>query len=400
MRLQAPAGATDGPDLLRSGRGPRVRRLVLADFRSYSALDLKVSGEALILTGENGAGKTNLLEALSFLTLGRGLRRAALGDCARIGGSGGWAVSVEVEDARGVSLQLGTGIDPPDASGPGSRRYRIDRLPVGSARAFADHMRVVWLTPAMDGLFTGPAAERRRFLDRMVLTIDADHGARVNALDRALRNRNRILEEARHGSLDRTWADAAEREVAELGVAVAAARHETVTRLSAIIALSRAPHSAFPWAEVALDGTIEALVAGGPALDAEERYRSLLREARPRDAASGRTSIGPHLSDLLVRHGPKDMAAALSSTGEQKALLVGLVLAQARLVDAMSGRPPLVLLDEVAAHFDPLRRAALFEALQELGGQVVMTGADPTTFAEARGAERLDVVPGAVRPAG
>lgn len=382
-------------------RRPRVRRLVLSDFRSYATLDLELPPGNVAFTGQNGAGKTNLLEALSFLAPGRGLRRADLADCAREGGSGGWAVSVDVEqelEGRIARVQLGTGLEPP-GSGPAPRKFRIDRAPVPSSRSFADHLRAVWLTPAMDGLFGGPAAERRRFLDRIVLTVDGEHAARVAALERALRNRNRVLEEGRQaGRLDQAWADATEHELAALGVAVAAARHETVARLDAIIRASRDETSPFPWAEISLQGTVEALVANCPALQAEDRYRGLLREARSRDAAAGRTSVGPHLTDLLVRHGPKSADAARSSTGEQKALLVGLVLAQARLVGAMSGIGPLVLLDEIAAHFDPIRRAALFETLDALGGQVFMTGADPALFTAAR-ALHFEVRPGEVRPA-
>ncbi len=381
-------------------RRPRVRRIILGEFRSYATLDLPLSGAPVVLAGHNGAGKTNLLEALSFFTPGRGLRRAELGDCAREGGAGSWAVSLELEDGGEVvpEVQLGTGFDVGDGAATSGRKCRIDRAPVTSAKSFADHLRVVWLTPAMDGLFTGGASERRRFLDRIVLTVDSDHGTRVTALERALRNRNRVLEDGRAaGRIDAAWADAAEREVAALGVAVAAARHETVARLAALIQQHRDEASPFPWADVALDGTIEALVAANPALEAEDRYRAALREARARDAAAGRTSIGPHLTDLVVRHGPKAADAARSSTGEQKALLVGLVLASARLVSAMSGIAPLVLLDEIAAHFDPLRRQALFESLEALGGHVFMTGADPTLFAGARDAERFEVVPGAVR---
>ncbi len=379
-----------------------MRRLVLGDFRSYPSLDLKLDGQVVVLTGENGAGKTNLLEALSMLTPGRGLRRAEASEIAREGGAGGWAVSVELADAGepgGFTRQIGTGIEPGDGS-PTARRCRIDRVLVPSARGFAEHLRVVWLTPAMDGLFGGPATERRRFLDRIVLTVDAEHAARVNALDRALRNRNRILEDGRTGRLHGSWAEAAEREVAAIGVAVAAARLDTVGRLTALIAESRDEASPFPWAEVALKGDIEALLAAHPAIEVEDMYRELLRKNRRLDMAAGRTSVGPHVADLAVRHGPKDIAAARASTGEQKALVVGLVLAQARLVTAMSGIAPLVLLDEVAAHFDPARRGALLDTLCSLGGQVFMTGADPAVFADAERAVRLVVTPGQVRVAG
>jgi DNA replication and repair protein RecF len=374
-------------------RRPLVRRLILRDFRSYATLDLALAGSLIALVGENGAGKTNLLEALSLFAPGRGLRRAQLAECARNGGAGGFAVSIEVED-DGEPRQLGTGLEPsPEAA---LRVNRIDRAPVASARAFADHLRIVWLTPAMDGLFTDSAGERRRFLDRLVLAIDPNHGARVNQFERALRGRNRLLEE---GSRNSHWLDAIEREAAELAVAVAAARGECVSRLKATIALERDDSSPFPWADLALEGDVEQLVAEMPALAAEERYRTILSEGRGRDAAAGRTLIGPHVGDLLARHGPKDVPAAQASTGEQKALLVGLVLAHARLVADMSGIAPLALLDEVAAHFDPRRRAALFEALERIGGQVFLTGADPAAFAGLAGrAQFLDVAAGRIAP--
>jgi DNA replication and repair protein RecF len=376
-----------------SARKAAVRRLVLADFRSYVALDLDVGSDCIVLTGENGAGKTNVLEALSMFTPGRGLRRADLADCARIGGAGGWAASIEIETPDG-RVQLGTGIDPPDGMAPPQRKYRLDRAPTGSARAFCDHLRIVWLTPAMDGLFVGPAGDRRRFLDRLVLAVDAEHGARVNALERALRNRNRLLEE---GTGEALWLDAAERELAELAVAVAAARHETVSRLASLIARDKDAASPFPWAELALAGDIEALIGVRPALEIEEHYRRLLRDNRARDAAARRTLVGPQASDLVVRHGPKGVAAALSSTGEQKALIVGLVLAHGRLVAAMSGIAPMLLLDEIAAHFDTARRAALFAGLSLAGAQIWMTGADPATFAALSGpAQMFDVSPGRI----
>lgn len=374
-------------------RRPKVRRLLLADFRSYEALDLMAEGDLIVLVGENGAGKTNILEAISLLTPGRGLRRADLADCAREGGGGGWAVSVELED-EDHRVQLGSGRDNADSSQPQSRKCRIDRVAVGSARAFADHVRVVWLTPSMDGLFTGPAGDRRRFLDRLVLAVDAEHGPRVTALERALRNRNRLLEDR---FADSVWLDAAEREIAGIAVAVAAARSETVSRLAALITEGRDANSPFPWADLALAGELEAMIPDMPALEIEDRYRAMLRASRARDAAAGRTLVGPQASDLVVRHGPKNADAARSSTGEQKALLVGLVLAHARLVASMSGLVPLVLLDEIAAHFDPLRRGALYDSLADLGAQVWMTGADPSAFADLRErATILRVSPGQV----
>jgi DNA replication and repair protein RecF len=370
-----------------------VRRLVLADFRSYPGLDLALDAQMIVLCGDNGAGKTNLLEALSLFTAGRGLRRAELADCARIGGKGTFAISLEL-DAPSGRLQLGTGLEA-QSDGTQTRRYRLDREPVGSIRAFADHIRVVWLTPAMDGLFGGAAGERRRFLDRLVLALDAEHGTRVNAMERALRNRNRLLEDGPRA--DRAWLDAAEREVAELAVAVAAARTETVARLAVLIAAERDDASPFPWAELNLKGDVENLVAARPALEVEEIYREMLCDNRGRDAAAGRTLIGPHAADLIVTHGPKQAEAARSSTGEQKALLVGLVLAHAELVAEMSAIAPLILLDEIAAHLDPVRRRALFDKLATLKSQVWMTGADEATFADMpAGRQMLQVTPGRV----
>ena len=366
-----------------------IRRVTLADFRSYPALDLRAASNMVALAGDNGAGKTNLLEALSLFTPGRGLRRAELAEMAREGGNGGFAVSLEIEGEAGGPLQLGTGLEFSD--GAAQRKYRLDREPAPSPRVFADHLRVVWLTPSMDGLFTGSAGDRRRFLDRLVLAVDSDHGTRVAALEKALRNRNRLLEERRG---EKIWLDSAEREIAELAIAVAAARGETVERLAALIAAGRDDESPFPWADIALEGEIDRLMAERPALEAEDLYRALLRENRARDAAAGRTLIGPQASDLVVLHGPKQCEARRASTGEQKALLVGLVLAHARLVAAMSGIAPLVLLDEIAAHFDPARRNALFDALQAHGGQVWMTGADERLFDDLRGRADIFAVAG------
>jgi DNA replication and repair protein RecF len=373
----------------RNFRAPLVRRVALADFRSYPSLDLRASQQMVALAGDNGAGKTNLLEALSLFTPGRGLRRADLAEMPREGGSGGFAVSLEIEGEEGGLLQLGTGLEM--AEGALQRKYRLDREPISSPRSFADHVRIVWLTPAMDGLFTGPGGDRRRFLDRLVLAVDSDHGARVAAMEKALRNRNRLLEERRG---EKIWLDAAEREIAELAIAVASARRETVGRLKALIDAGRDDASPFPWAEIALDGEIDRLIAERPALEAEDLYRDMLRDSRARDAAAGRTLIGPQASDLQVAHGPKQCEARRASTGEQKALLVGLVLAHARLVTDMSGIAPLVLLDEIAAHFDSARRGALFQALAVLGGQVWMTGADQGLFDELRGRADIFVVSG------
>jgi DNA replication and repair protein RecF len=373
----------------------RIRRLTLSNFRSYHAAQVEVGAALVVLTGPNGAGKTNLIEAISFLAPGRGLRRATLEDVAFSEGDGSWAAAADVDGALGLA-SLGTGIEPPASEyATVTRKCRVDREPVGSAAAFADHLRVIWLVPAMDGLFNGPASERRRFLDRLVLAVDAEHGSRVNALERALRSRNRLLEEARP---DAHWLDAIEHETAELAVAVTAARVEAVTRLQSTLAARRDSGSAFPAAEIALAGVLEPLVPRHPAIEVEDRYRQLLRDNRARDATAGRTLEGPHLSDLDVIYAPKQIPAADASTGEQKALLIGLVLAHAGLLTEMSGFAPVLLLDEVVAHLDPSRRLALYAELDQLGAQAFLTGADAAAFVEIETkADMLEISPGQVR---
>jgi DNA replication and repair protein RecF len=357
----------------------RIHRLTLTHFRNYRAAALQTRGDMVVLVGPNGAGKTNCIEAISFLSPGRGLRRATLDDVADNQGDGSWAVSAEVEGALGLAT-LGTGIDAPGSGeeAAASRRCRIDREPVTSATTFGDHLRMVWLTPAMDGLFMGAASERRRFFDRLVLAIDSQHSSRVSALERSLRSRNRLLEVRNY---DDHWCDAIERETAELAVAVAAMRGQTVTRLAAMLR-ARGETSVFPSAAIMLDGWMENALLNEPATSVEDRYREILRASRQRDAAAGRTLDGPHLTDLQVIYAPKNMPARDASTGEQKALLIGLVLAHANLGAEMTGITPLLLLDEVIAHLDPDRRIALFHELAKLGAQVWMTGADPAAFAD------------------
>jgi DNA replication and repair protein RecF len=373
-----------------------IRRLSLNNFRSYRAAQVELGRAGpVVLTGANGAGKTNLIEAISLLAPGRGLRRATLDEFAFAEGDGSWAVNAEIEGMLGLAT-LGTGVDPPHEAEAPARRCRIDREPVASAAAFAEHLRVVWLTPAMDPLFNGPGSERRRFLDRLVLAVDAQHSSRVNALERALRSRNRLLEDA---SSDAHWLDAIEHETAEIAVAVAAARAETVARLAAALAAARDSAPGFPQAEIALDGWMEKLLPGHSAAAIEDRYRAVLRDNRARDAAAGRTLDGPHLTDLKVSHAGKGIAAAEASTGEQKALLIRLVLAHAGLIKEMTGFAPVLLLDEIVAHLDPARRAALYDALAALGAQTWMTGADPAAFADiATRATQFEVGGGTVRP--
>ncbi|MPZ57096.1 MAG: DNA replication/repair protein RecF [Rhizobiales bacterium] len=371
-----------------------IRRLTLTNFRSYRAATMSPDAQMVVLTGHNGAGKTNMLEAISLLAPGRGLRRATFEEVAFAEGNGSWAVSAEVEGALGLAT-LGTGIEPPGAEGAAPQRQcRIDREPVPSAAAFADHLRIVWLTPAMDMLFNGPASERRRFLDRLVLAVDAEHSGRVSALERSLRSRNRLLEDPRP---DPHWLDAVEHETAELAVAVAAMRAEAVRRLQAVLATRQSPQPAFPSALIALDGALERLALDTPAVEIEDRYRATLKQNRARDAQAGRTLEGAHLTDLVVLYAPKRIPAADASTGEQKALLIGLVLAHAGLLADMTGTAPILLLDEVVAHLDPVRRTALFAEVAQLAGQVWMTGADPAAFAGLEGqAAVFEVSPGCV----
>jgi DNA replication and repair protein RecF len=366
--------------------------LKLSSFRNYASLSLALDGRSAVLTGPNGAGKTNLLEAVSFLSPGRGLRHALLEDVARRPGDGSWAVAATVRNASG-SVDIGTGIALGD-DGPESRRaIRIEHAPARSSDALLDLVRVVWLTPAMDGLFTGPAGDRRRFLDRAVFAIDRQHGTRVNAFERAMRGRNKLLSE----NPDAAWLTAIETEMAELAVAIAAARREWASLATALVAENGAA-SVFPSAGIALEGLLEHDLAGRAATEVEDRYRATLAADRPRDTVAGRTLSGPHLSDLRVRHGPKQAPAETCSTGEQKALLIGLVLAQAKLAAKLSGETPIVLLDEIAAHLDETRREALFQVLDDLGCQAFMTGTDVHVFAAlGRSAMTLAVENGHIR---
>jgi DNA replication and repair protein RecF len=374
-----PPDPTSAADTAARPSAPRVAvtNLKLTDFRNYATLTLDTDARHVVLAGENGAGKTNVLEALSLLSPGRGLRRARLDEMARLAGSGVWSVFARLDGPDG-EVRIGTGLETRGEDETLARRVRIDGETARSADDLLDHLRVLWLTPAMDGLFTGPAAERRRFLDRLVLALAPGHGAHVGVFEKAMRGRNRLLEDDR---LDLDWLEAIEAQMAELGVAIALSRVETVACLERLIEATRAD-APFPHADLALEGEIEALVAaGGPAADAEDVYRARLRDGRRRDKAAGRTLDGPHRADLVVHHGPKAMPAHLSSTGEQKALLLGLVLAHARLVGETCGRAPLLLLDEVAAHLDPRRRAELFDVVEALGSQCWMTGTDASAFA-------------------
>lgn len=356
-----------------------IRRLTLTNFRNYAALSLELKPGPVVLSGDNGAGKTNLLEAVSLLAPGRGLRRAPYADVAREGGDGGFALHAKLDGPEG-EVDIGTGIMAGEA-GEGGRRVRINGAPARNADELLQWLRVMWLTPSMDTLFTGPAGDRRRFLDRLVLAIDAAHGQRALAYEKAMRGRNRLLAE---NSRDGAWFEAIETQLAETGVAIAAARAELVRLLAAKI--EQLPGDGpFPQADIALSGELEAQVGTMPAVDVEEGFRRALATGRERDRAAGRTLDGPHRSDLIVRHRPKSMPAELCSTGEQKALLVGIVLSHARLTGEISGMTPILLLDEIAAHLDAGRRAALFSILEDMNCQAFMTGTDAALFSSLEG---------------
>ena len=350
-----------------------VSRLALTDFRSYPGALIEPGPGFVLLYGENGAGKTNLLEAVSLLSPGRGLRGAALSDMARNGASGGFAVA-----ARLGEIDIGTGTL---ATAPERRQVRINGAP-SSANSLGEWLSVLWLTPAMDRLFSGPAGDRRRFLDRLVLALEPAHAHHSARYEAAMRSRNKLLSDAQ--GADPAWLDALEEQMASHGSAIAEARGRTVAALEE--RASGAPKDEFARASIALDGwTAGDLV-------------SELRSGRGRDAVAGRTLVGPHRQDLAVVHSAKSMPAAQSSTGEQKALLLGLVLAHAELVAQRRGEPPILLLDEVAAHLDPKRRAALF-ARVEGRGQVWMTATEAALFDGIGGAFRFHVRPGDIAPA-
>jgi DNA replication and repair protein RecF len=349
-----------------------VSRLALTDFRSYASALVEPGAGFVLLTGENGAGKTNLLEAVSLLAPGRGLRGAALSDMARRDGSGSWAVAARIGD-----VDIGSGTQ---AAAPERRQVRINGAPA-AVNSLSEWLSILWLTPAMDRLFTGSAGDRRRFLDRLVLALEPGHPHHSTRYDAALRARNKLLAEERW---DEAWLDSLELAMAEHGAALAESRARTIAGLGERLAASG--DDEFPRAAISLEGFSEA------------DFASVLRANRRRDSAAGRTTEGPHRQDLAVAHAAKRMPAAGSSTGEQKALLLGLVLAHADLVAERRGAPPILLLDEIAAHLDPKRRAALFARL-EGRGQVWMTATEASLFDEIGTASRFDITPGAAHPA-
>jgi DNA replication and repair protein RecF len=350
-----------------------VRRLALTDFRSYQSALIEPRPGFVLLSGENGAGKTNVLEAVSLLTPGRGLRGAALSEMARIGGDGGFSIAARFKDTG-----IGTGTVP---SAPERRQVRISGAPA-SVNSLSEWLSVLWVTPAMDRLFTGSAGDRRRFLDRLVLALDPAHAHHAARYEAAMRARNKLL--ADEGGTDATWLDGLEKAMAEHGAAIAQARARSVAALDA--RLEVAPKDEFARAAITLEGWETSDLA------------RVLAANRSRDSAAGRAIEGPHRQDLVVVHRAKAIPAARCSTGEQKALLLGLVLAHSELVAERRGEPPILLLDEVAAHLDPKRRSALFERLSGRG-QVWMTATEAALFDGIAEASRFHVQPGQIHAA-
>ncbi len=373
--------------------GTAVLSLNLRDFRNYAELHLRLSGKPVVLTGPNGAGKTNILEALSFLSPGRGLRRARLSEVSRSDGGAGWVAQADLASCIGP-VAIGTGLaETGEDDGAERRVVRINGETASSANGLVEYLDVVWLTPQMDRLFVEGLSTRRRFMDRLVYGLDGGHARQVAAYEKAMRERNRLL---KSGSGDTAWLAALESQMAEHGVAVAAARRDGLARIEAGMALATGP---FPRARLAAQGPVETWLAEMPALAAEEKLRRLLADKRGIDREAGAATEGPHRSDMAVWHAEKDQPAAQCSTGEQKALLIAITLANARLIRARRGMAPLMLLDEVSAHLDIRRRTSLYDELLGLGGQVWLTGTDEDLFAGLDGrAEFFTVADGVVSP--
>ena len=358
-----------------------ITKVTLTDVRSYAHLRLETGPGPVVLTGANGAGKTNLLEALSFLAPGRGLRGVRLAQVGRQRAAGvvavvpatiPWAVAVTLSTPDGP-VEMGTGL----AAGTSERRtIHINGQPAKGGAAMARHVGVLWLTPAMDRLFVDGPAARRKFLDRLVTAFDADHAGRIAAYEHAYRQRLRLM---RDGGGDAPWFAALEDTMARHGIALAAGRHDVVARLNRDLAAAKGP---VPAASLALVGSVDTWLAQMPAVETEDAMRRSLWDERRGVVGAG---AGPHRSDLGVAmsapgHPSHGQPAALCSTGEQKALLISILLAQARLQRARRGHAPILLLDEVAAHLDPARRAALFAEILRLGAQAWMTGTDAALF--------------------
>jgi DNA replication and repair protein RecF len=357
----------DTPEALSLGK------ISLAQFRNYGDLCLALDATPIVLTGPNGSGKTNLLEAISLLVPGRGLRRAALSDLQKQEGIAPWAVAADLMTPLGV-MQIGTGRDPEESDNE-RRLIHIDGKNARNQHALNEHMAMAWITPEMDRLLAEGPSTRRKWLDRLVFSFDPAHGGRVHRYEKAMRERLRLLCE---GPADAAWLNALEDEMAQTGVAIAAARRHLLRQLRTAIAETA---SAFPQADLALKGMAEEALEDQPALPVEDKMRAAFARLRGEDAQSGTTAAGPHRSDLAVTHRAKAMPAEFCSTGEQKALIVAIMLAYVRTLAKARQMPPLFLLDDIAAHLDDTRRAALFEEIRVLGVQAWLTGTDAEPFA-------------------
>ena len=369
------------PNLQINGLKSAIRRLDLNNFRNYRSLRLELDDKPVVLTGNNGAGKTNIMEALSFLAPGRGLRHAALGDIAFIGNqtaADSWAVAVQLDSRNGL-LKLGTGVEYLKSRDQRVRRViSVDGVVTKGHSQLTKHLSMVWLTPEMDRLFMEGSSGRRRFIDRIVFGFDSEHASRLASYEQALRARQRLLKE---NSSDNVWLSVLEDTIASNGVALSAARKDVVTRLNAALSFRREKTDVqFPSASLEVFGEIDTLLRTNPALAVEDRLRALMSSSRQSDRASGRTEHGPHRSDLLVVNTDKNMPAEKCSTGEQKALLIAIVLAYAHLLTIDRQATPIILLDEVAAHLDEKRRSALAENIKNLGIQAWLTGTDESLF--------------------
>jgi DNA replication and repair protein RecF len=363
-------------------KGARIVGVNLTNFRCYSALSLDCDGDSVVLTGANGAGKTNLLEALSMLSPGRGLRGATLAQLSRKqpnededGPGGPWAVGVAVEGHYGT-VQLGAGYMPGGENAVPKRIVRINGEPAGSSAAFAEHLQMIWLTPSQDRLFLDGASDRRRFLDRLISGFDSRHAGLWSAYEKAMRDRLSLL---RSGRFDAGWLTSIERIMAECAVALADSRNNAMAQLAAVLA-EEDPASAFPAADIGLEGELELALSRMSAIQVEDGFVDALAASRAIDAEAGRTKQGPHLTDMNVRHRAKGRDARHCSTGEQKSLMIRLVLAGAELAARRAGATPLLLLDEIVAHLDEHRRRALFAAVARLGAQAWYTGVERRPF--------------------
>lgn len=357
-----------------------ISSIRLNHFRNYKAASLsEIESGFVVLIGPNGAGKTNLLEAVSYLSAGRGLRGAKTFDLQNkdIKTENPWAVSSVLETDFG-SIKIGTSIKPQSDR----RLTKIQGEAIKSQATLSEYLSCVWLTPQMDSLFRGGASERRRFIDRLLLTYDGAHVGRITRYENALSQRSKLLKDDTKVA-DPAWLKGLETQMAETGVAIAAARRAFLDRLQK--ACNTTKNKTFPLAHLSFKGVIENQLETKPAVEVEDLFLDTLERSRHMDAVTGGASIGPHRTDLHVVYADKDMEASQCSTGEQKALLIGLILAHSRLLLADQGRPPILLLDEVVAHLDEDRRNALFSVLEELGGQVWMTGTDRQSFDGVKG---------------